>query len=74
MKKTSTLILGLAFILALGVTSCKKDYTCVCTFTAPTPSVTLPINKSTKKDAQNTCSSAETTYKAADPGASCSLQ
>jgi len=56
------------------LTSCKKDYTCECTFTAPTPALNVAIQNSTKKDAKNACSSAETTYKAADPGASCTLK
>jgi hypothetical protein len=73
MKKGLILISGIAFILAIVGTSCKKDYTCNCTFTAPTAPIAIAINKAKKKDAQNTCSSAETTYKSVDPGASCTL-
>lgn len=74
MKKGLKLLLGVAFIMALGFTSCKKDYTCECTFTAPTPMLTIAIEKSTKNDAKDACASAEVTYKAADPGANCTLK
>ena len=30
MKKGFILLSGIAFILAIGMTSCKKDYTCEC--------------------------------------------
>lgn len=74
MKKGLGLLLGVAFIMALGFTSCKKDYTCECTFTAPTPMITLPYEKTTKADAEEACDAAEVTYKVADAGASCSLK
>jgi len=74
MKKGLTIILGAAFLMALGFTSCKKDYTCECTFTAPTPMISIPFEKSSKSDAEDGCTAAQTTYKIADPGASCSLK
>ena len=74
MKKGLLLIAGAAFILALGFTSCKKDYTCECTFSAGTPSISLPYTKVKKKDAKDACSAAETTYKIVDAAASCELK
>jgi hypothetical protein len=75
MKKGLSVILGVAFLAAMMTfTSCKKDYTCECTFTSPTPALTIAINKAKKKDAQSTCDAAETTYKSVDPGAACTLK
>ena len=59
MKKTITLLSGLAFILALGVTSCKKDYNCVCTVTDTSTgavvSTTTVTVKDTKSKAKTAC-------------------
>lgn len=74
MKKGLGLLLGGAFIMALGFTSCKKDYTCECVFTAPTPTITIPYEKAKKSDAKDACSAAELTYKTADPGVVCTLK
>jgi hypothetical protein len=74
MKKIFTIIAVSAFVLMLGLSSCKKDYTCECTFTAPTPSLSIAIEKSSKSDAKDACSAAETTYKAGDSGVACSLK
>jgi len=74
MKKGFLFLGGAAFIVALSFTSCKKDYTCECTFTAPQPTLTVPFDKSSKKDAEDGCASAETTYKTADPAAKCTLK
>lgn len=74
MKKVLTVSIISACIAMLSFSSCKKDYTCECTFTAPTPAITLSFDKSSHKDATDACSSAETTYKSVDPGASCTLK
>ncbi len=71
MKKLS--LLGLVFGSLVAMTSCKKDYTCDCTFTTA-PDITIDITKAKKADAQDACDSAETTYKIADSGASCTLK
>ena len=59
MKKRLALLSGIAFILALGVTSCKKDYTCTCTVkdssgnVLSTSSVTINDTKSKATTACN---------------------
>ena len=60
--------------MALGFTSCKKDYTCECTFTPPTQMLSIPFEKATKSDAEDGCKAAETTWKMTDPATSCSLK
>jgi histone acetyltransferase (RNA polymerase elongator complex component) len=75
MKKGLSIILGVAFLAAMMTfTSCKKDYTCTCTFTNGTSTLNIAINKAKKKDAQSTCDAAQTTYRSADPGAACTLK
>lgn len=64
-------VLFVAAFAVFGLVSCKKDYTCTCTVDEQT--LTIPISKAKKKDAESTCSNAETTYKNADANASCSL-
>ncbi len=56
--------------LVVGLTSCKKDYTCTCVVLGQT--LVLPIQNSTKSDAQSSCDAAEATY-AASGVASCTL-
>lgn len=52
MKKFS--ILAVAAIFVLGLSSCKKDYTCTCTYPSGDPeSVTYKDVK--KKDAEDAC-------------------
>ena len=59
----------------LSVTACKKDYTCTCTFDSTTsvPDIKLEFKKVKKDEAEDGCSSAQTTYQIADPKAACSL-
>lgn len=60
MKKYLSLIAAGALIF--GLTSCKKDWTCDCTFTAvdgSTQNSTTIIPKSSKKDAQTACDQLE---------------
>lgn len=51
-------------VIAAGftMTSCKKDYTCACTGAV---TINIPITKSTKKDADAVCKTAQTTYSSA---------
>ncbi|MBL7684190.1 MAG: hypothetical protein JNK00_12595 [Flavipsychrobacter sp.] len=65
------LIAGVA-LMAIAFTSCKKDYTCTCTY-ANNPSVNSTSTiKTTKKDAETKCS---TLNDAAKPvGGTCSLK
>jgi hypothetical protein len=52
MKKVS-FILGALFLLTVAMTSCKKDYTCVCTVGGI--SVNYTIANTTKSDAKTKC-------------------
>lgn len=70
MKKTLTLAVA-TLLSAAFMTSCKKDYTCTCKVLGQT--VTVAIGKAKKKDAESTCTAAQTTYKMGDPNATCSL-
>lgn len=65
-------ILFVAVLGMITLSSCKKDYTCACTFTGGA-TLNIAIEKSSKKDAESACDSAESTYKVADAAASCSL-
>lgn len=61
-----SLILG-----AATLTSCKKDYTCTCTYTsAGSPSSTskLTIKEVTKKQAEAKCNSGDQTFTASGFG------
>ena len=64
MKKV-TLVLVALFLMTIALSSCKKDYTCVCSAT------NFPFSKVTKKDAQDKCSALSITYSAAG---GCSLK
>lgn len=69
MKKTFTMLM-LALVCSAALTSCKKDYTCDCKVTVDflgTPISVVektPIGKSTKKNAESTCTATETALKA----------
>ncbi len=67
MKK---LVLAVAALGLISLTSCKKDYTCTCKASGKTD-VVIPIAKAKKDDATKVCDAAKTTYSAA--GYSCSL-
>lgn len=69
MKKV-TLFLSVA-ALAFSFTSCKKDYTCKCTGSGGW-SYDIALNDYKKKDAEDVCTTAKTTWAAF--GASCSLE
>ena len=68
MKKV--LVVGALAVFALA--SCTKDYTCACKF-SDGATMNIAITKAKKKDAESSCSSAETTYKIADAGVKCSI-
>lgn len=70
MKKV-ILPLLMAGLFVAGVTSCKKDYTCACSGDGWTLDAKFENVK--KKDAEETCDAAETTYKIGDATASCTL-
>lgn len=72
MKAKKLVFAMLALGVIVGFTSCKKNYTCTCTVAGG--SIAIEYEKVKKADAEDACSSAETTYKVADPGASCSLK
>lgn len=65
-------ILAVAALAVFVLASCKKDYTCKCTFTNGSV-LNLEYSKVKKKDAESSCSNAETTYKAGDSGVKCSI-
>lgn len=50
------MIFAAAFAV-IGLTSCKKDWTCECTYSDPTGDIvtTLEINDAKKKDAEAAC-------------------
>lgn len=64
-------------VVACMFTSCKKDYTCTCSWTQPgastktTQSWTYP--KTTKSKATDACNSQGTIIKAASADGSCSI-
>lgn len=68
-------VLGIFAIVALfGATSCKKDYTCECTWTGGTGGIDIALENSKKSDATDACDAAETTYKNGYSDASCELK
>jgi len=55
-----------AIVLAFGLTSCTKDYTCTCTSTDSSGTIadivtTVTYNDSKKSDAEDACTNAEST-------------
>ena len=59
MKKV-TMILGVAFLAAVLLSSCKKEYTCECTYNNGSTSMTTStVIKDTKKNAEDACSALE---------------
>ena len=68
MKKIASV--AVMAVLALGFTSCKKDYTCTCK-TSQGTSVAIPYGKTKKSAAKDACEASNTIYKG--QGGSCSL-
>ncbi len=74
MKKNFSIAAVALFASAL-LFSCKKDYTCTCTITTGGTSTTqtIPLDKSSKKDAEDNCKKAQTTYTTSVSTASCKI-
>lgn len=70
MKKLIIAIAVVGFVVSFS--SCKKDYTCDCTYASQT--ISAEIKDSKKGDAEDTCDALEATYKLGDPSASCELK
>lgn len=69
MKKITTL--AMLALFAVAFTSCKKDYTCECTYANAALNSSSEI-KTTKKDAQDKC---DALHAAASPvGGTCKLK
>ena len=64
--------------LSVGFISCKKDYTCTCTWddgvTAGTQTTDIEIKDEKKSDAEDICDAAQATYRVIDSGATCNLK
>lgn len=65
------LFLAAAVLFAFGVTSCKKDYTCECTYLGDPEMHELKDFK--KKDAEDACDLIETANQVFDPASTCEL-
>jgi hypothetical protein len=72
MKKITTYSVALITLALLGLSSCKKDWTCTCKSLGYTIPVT--IKDKTHKDAKIDCDNSENTYKFVDASASCTLK
>lgn len=68
--KRMKLFLGVFALVAMSLTSCKKDYDCVCTFPDGSQEVGKIENKS-KSDAEKECEEADAIASIA--GGSCEL-
>ncbi len=74
MKKTFA-ILSLVAFAAISLSSCKKDYTCECTWKIEgAPTINGEIKDAKKSEAEDACKAIETTSKVLDPAVSCKLK
>ncbi len=73
MKKIAS-IAAIALFGAMAMTSCKKDYTCTCTYNiaGQTTSTDFSLGKQKKKDAEAACSARVSTL--AGTSVSCNLK
>ncbi len=73
MKKVLFLAVAIASVTSLS--SCKKDYTCSCTYDLLGTSTTasIEIAKSSKADATTACDAETTSLQTYDSAASCTL-
>lgn len=69
MKKIASI--AVIALLAVGFTSCKKDYTCTCKDSSGKESAKYTFPKVKKKDAKTACDNWNNSFKIA--GGSCSL-
>ena len=71
------LALGISLLFIIGLSSCKKDWVCTCTYddgVTGTVSVDVDILKASKSDAQEVCDAADVTWKLIEPNATCELK
>lgn len=59
-------IILFSILASISITSCKKDYTCVCTTASPIPGFSIPdqetaIGKQRKKQAETICTAKNNT-------------
>lgn len=72
MKKV---LLFVAVVAVAGLTSCKKDWACECTYSGVTTSTTEGYSKLTKKDAEAKCEGKVTVgLVTVNPGSNCTLR
>ena len=64
-------VLAVAILGVIVLSSCKKDYTCECK--GDMINISIAMDKQKKKDAENSCDAAETTYKGGDASVNCTL-
>ncbi len=81
LKKIKTMkrfafVFGVAFVASLALSSCKKDYTCDCSYTAAgiTVSAKTELLDAKKKDAEEACDLYETQLNFLGTGATCTLK
>lgn len=70
MKKVFFFAVAIASIS--GFSSCKKDYTCTCTYASTT--IPYEFQNVKKSEAEDVCTSWDSYYKAIDANASCTLE
>ncbi len=63
---------AVAALIVLSFTSCKKDYTCTCKGDNMQELV-ITLDKYKKADAEDACTTAESTYVVGDPTVKCTL-
>jgi len=76
MKKFA-FIFGVAFVATLAFSSCKKDYTCSCTYKGvdgETATIDAEFKDAKKKDAENACDQLKATWALVDPATTCVLK
>lgn len=68
-------VIAFAAVAMVALASCKKDYTCTCTYDlmGESMSVDAPLNDMKKKDAEEACDAADATYSMYG-GAACELK
>ena len=69
--KKSILICGLALV---GFTSCKKSWTCQCTFSTTGGKLAIQLLDQTKGDAKTQCQGHEDTYNSIGSVVSCEIK
>jgi len=65
-------VVAAVILTVASLSSCKKDYNCTCKGDTM-GTLVVPLNDYSNKDAEDACTSAETTYKNGDPTCSCTL-